>query len=147
MLGGIVDIDYGNYGTKIMLKRRTKKASRTEVLKTSGRQYLVCKECNNEEVLVSMDVGAVTCGRCVQRMSAPPENRQSAVKSDKPRGWHFKMYFEQNGVVYSKGEIITDKKEIAKLKKMSTATPVVKAKKVVKKTAVKRSGKNARTTK
>ena len=151
MLGGIADIDYGNHGTKIMLKRRTKKASRTEVMKTSGRQYLVCKECNNEEVLVSTDIGTVTCGRCVQRMSAPPENRQSAVKSDKPRGWHFKMYFEQNGVVYSKGEIVTDKKEIAKLKKASTETPVVKVKKsatkVVKKTTAKRTSKNARITK
>jgi len=151
MLGGIADIDYGNHGTKIMLKRRIKKASRTEVLKISGRQYLVCKECNDEEVLVSTDIGTVTCGRCVQRMSAPPENRQSAAKSDKPRGWHFKMYFEQNGVVYSKGEIVTDKKEIVKLKKASTETPVLKVKKstakVVKKTAVKRNGKNARTTK
>jgi len=151
MLGGIDDIDYGNHGTKIMLKRRTKKASRAEVMKTSGRQYLVCKECNNEEVLVSTDIGTVTCGRCVQRMSAPPENRQSAVKSDKPRGWHFKMYFEQNGVVYSKGEIVTDKKEIAKLKKASVETPVLKVKKsatkVVKKTTTKRNGKNARTTK
>jgi hypothetical protein len=84
-------------------------------------------------------------------MSAPPENKQSAVKSDKPRGWHFKVYFEQNGVVYSKGEIITDKKEIAKLKKASTSSPVRKVKKsvttVVKKTTTKRSGKNARTAK
>jgi hypothetical protein len=144
MLVGIVDIDYGNHGIKIMLKRRIKKASRTEVMKTSGRHYVLCKECSSEEVLVSIEIGAVTCGRCVQRMSAPPENRHSAVKSDKPRGWHFKVYFEQNGVVYSKGEIVTDKKEIAKLKKLSTATPATKVKKVAKKTVTTRNGKNDR---
>lgn len=137
---------YENYRIKIMLKRRTKKASRTEVMKTTGRQYLLCKECNNEEVLVSTDIGAVTCGYCVQRMSAPPENRQGAGKSDKPRGWHLKAYFEQAGVVYSKGVVVTDKKQIAKLKKASTMVTKVIEKKSTKK-PTNRNSKNARTTK
>jgi hypothetical protein len=134
-----------------MLKRRIKKATQSEVRKVSGRQYLVCKECSNEEVLVGIDIGAVTCGRCVQKMSSPPENRQSIAKSDKPRGWHFKVYFEQNGVVYSKGEIVTDKKEIAKLKKLQASSPAIKVKKslpkAVKGKQPRRTAKNARITK
>jgi len=123
-----------------MLKRRTKKASKSVVAKVSGRQYLVCKECNIEEVLVSNDIAAVTCGYCVQKMIAPPVYKEKIVKSDKPRGWHFKMYFEQDGVVYSKGEVVTDKKEISKLKKSVTDTPA----KSVKKATTKRGTKNAR---
>jgi ribosomal protein S27E len=110
MLGGIDDIDYGNHGTKIMLKRRIKKTSRTEVMKTTGRQYLVCKECNNEEVLVSTDIGAVTCGRCVQRMSAPPQSVQKKPEGEKfPRGWHFKArYVHTDGKVYVRGQLTTE---------------------------------------
>jgi ribosomal protein S27E len=126
-----------------MLKRRTKKASKAVVAKVSGRQYLVCKECNIEEVLVSNDIAAVTCGYCVQKMIAPPAYKEKVAKSDKPRGWHFKAYFEHEGVVYSKGEVVTDKKEISRLKKSMTDTPA----KSVKKVTTKRSTKNARTTK
>ena len=127
-----------------MLKRRIKKASKATVSKVSGRHYLVCTECNIEEVLVGTDIGAAVCGRCVQKMVAPPVYKEKVVKSDKPRGWHFKVYFEHDGIVYSKGEVITDKKEIARLKKSITAT--VKST-VIKKSVKKRGAKNARTTK
>ena len=53
-----------------MLKRRIKKASKATVSKVSGRHYLVCTECNIEEVLVGTDIGATVCGRCVQKMVA-----------------------------------------------------------------------------
>ena len=127
-----------------MLKRRIKKASRTEVMKTSGRHYVLCKECSSEEVLVSIEIGAVTCGRCVQKLVSPPEYKQKVVKSDKPRGWHFKMYFEHDGIAYSKGEVITDKKEIARLKKSIVETDKSTSTKPQLK---KRGAKNARTTK
>lgn len=103
------------------LTRRTKKLSKTMALKISGRHILTCSECNLEEVEVPADVGRVTCCYCVQKMIAPPANYKSkeALESKKPRGWHLKQYYEQDGVVYSKGEVVTDVKEIAKLRKKS----------------------------
>jgi hypothetical protein len=127
-----------------MLKRRIKKASKTTVSKVSGRYYLLCAECNIEEVLVGTDIGTVVCGRCVQKLVSPPEYKQKVVKSDKPRGWHFKMYFEHDGIAYSKGEVITDKKEIARLKKSIVETGKSTSTKPQLK---KRGAKNARTTK
>jgi len=97
------------------LKRRTKKMTKAEVRRVSGTHYVVCKLCQLEEELVPLDIGAVTCARCVQGMITPPiEN----VRSGKPRGWHFKVYFEHDGVVYSKGDIVTDRKEIQRLKSL-----------------------------
>jgi hypothetical protein len=127
-----------------MLKRRIKKASKATVSKVSGRHYLVCTECNIEEVLVGTDVGNVVCGRCVQKMVAPPVYKEKVTKSDKPRGWHFKAYFEHDGIVYSKGEVVTDKKEIARLKKSIVVTVKPTS---TKKQTKKRGTKNARTTK
>lgn len=139
------------------LKRRIKKLTRAEIRKVGGRQYLVCSECGEEEVEVPSDISKVTCAYCVQKMIAPPPNYKKE-KSDKPRGWHFKEYFEHDGVVYSKGREIIDPDEIAELKKLSKKSKmVVKAKTVVKpkkvsklkvtKTKMKRGRKNARTTK
>lgn len=104
-----------------MLKRRTKKLTKSMVRKITGTTYMTCKECNEEEVTVPGDTKAVTCAYCVQKMIAPPPNHRKAEKSDKPRGWHFKAYFEHEGIVYSKGKVVSDKKEIIKLKKSTSA--------------------------
>ena len=142
------------------LKRRIKKLSKAEARKISGRQYLICSECGEEEVEVPSDIGRVTCAYCVQKMVAPPPGyRKDPTGTPKPRGWHFKEYFEQDGVVYSRGEEVTDPERIAELKKASKqpktvvkVTKTVKPKKGVKskvpKTVVKKRGrKSARTTK
>jgi DNA-directed RNA polymerase subunit RPC12/RpoP len=143
------------------LKRRIKKLSKSEIRKVVGRQYLVCSECGAEEVEVPQEIVRVTCAYCVQKMIAPPSGYKTE-KSDKPRGWHFKSYFEQNGVVYSRGVVVTDPVEIKRLRNGGTGEPVIKktnktvAKKAVrklktvKKTPKKvsvRGKKNARSTK
>ena len=115
------------------------------IAKLGGRQLLTCKECNDTEVVVSNDIAAVTCAYCVQKMIAPPDNYVKKSEADKkPRGWHLKIYYEKNGVVYSKGEIVTDPVEIKSLKKQSKllATPKPKVK-----NKVSRGRKNARATK
>lgn len=123
------------------LTRRTKKLTKTMLKKATGTHFLVCKVCGEEELEVNTDVIAVTCGMCVQLMLPPPDNYVKKEKSDKPRGWHFKSYFEQNGVVYSRGVEVTDKNEIEKLRKEAG----VSTKKVTaKKTAKKRGRKHAR---
>lgn len=129
-----------------MLNRRIKKLSKSMVTKITGRQYLTCSQCNIEEVEVPADVSKVTCAHCVQKMIAPPEEVRE--KSDKPRGWHFKVYFEHNGVVYSKGQEITDPEEIARLKKeLKKFKQLAKATAAKPKATVKRGRKNARSSK
>lgn len=108
------------------LKRRIKKLNKSQIKTAVGRHILSCKVCDTVEVEVSTDVVAVTCAYCVQKLVAPPAGITPKEKSDKPRGWHFKMFFEHDGIVYSKGEIVTDAKEIAKLRKLNKTT--VKAK-------------------
>ena len=129
-----------------MLNRRIKKLSKSMVTKITGRQYLTCSQSNTEEVEVPADVSAVTCAHCVQKMIAPPEEVRE--KSDKPRGWHFKVYFEHNGLVYSKGQEITDPEDIARLKKeLKKSKQLAKATTVKPKATVKRGRKNARSSK
>ena len=109
------------------LTRRIKKLTKADVKKVNGRHTVTCKECNLETVEVSESIVAVTCAYCVQKMVAPPAGYVKE-KSDKPRGWHFKSFFEHEGVVYSKGEVVTDPKEIAKLRKSSAVEIKLKAK-------------------
>jgi hypothetical protein len=98
------------------LTRRTKRTQQKSI-QTTGTHYLVCKVCGIEELEASLDISAITCGRCVMKMVAPPVAPAGTVKSDKPRGWHFKAYFEHEGKVYSRGEEITDRATIRALKK------------------------------
>ena len=123
-----------------MLKRRTKKLSKSEVKKLTGVTSVVCSECNLIEVRVPADIGRVTCGRCVQKMISPPAGIRKDT-SNKPRGWHLKAYFEHEGVVYSKGTVVTDTKEITKLKNFN---PLSVKKSVVKKTTTKNKKKPVR---
>ena len=123
-----------------MLTRRTKKLTKSMATKITGRHYLMCVECGLEELEVPADIGKVTCGTCVQKMIAPPEFAASREKSDKPRGWHLKSYFEHEGVIYSRGKVITDANQIKSLK-------TAPAKILTPKIPQKRGRKNARTTK
>lgn len=130
------------------LRRKIKKLSKAAFRKLRGTQILICKECGEVEVEVGNDIVSVICSSCVARMSAPPPQMYTKKVVDptdrKPRGWHFKIYFEQNGVVYSKGEVVTDEATITKLRKEHIGkTPT---KKVPKKSS-KRGRKNARSTK
>lgn len=124
------------------LKRRIKKLSKSEVRKISGRHYLICGECGNEEVEVPSDVARVTCATCVQKMVAPPAGyKKETTGTPKPRGWHFKIYFEQDGIVYSKGVEVTDPAEIKRLKKESLAEPTTQ------KSVTKKVGRKPKVTK
>lgn len=145
------------------LKRRIKKLTKSMVTKMTGTTFLACKECGDIDVMVPADTKSVVCADCVQKWISPPPNYKKE-KSDKPRGWHFMMYFEHDGVVYSKGVEVTDADEIRALKKAhgsskkktvvkaskpktskKKTSKVAKVKKVPKKTVSKRGTKNART--
>ncbi len=93
-----------------MLKRKLTKVSNTlKKLFKSGKnlkKILLCKECDAVEVEVAHDIKAVTCGYCVQRQVAPPENIKPKDSSEKfPRGWALKArYVHTDGRVFEKGK-------------------------------------------
>lgn len=127
-----------------MRKRKIKTLSKSQADAVRGMHYIGCDKCGGD-VLVGKDVGVVICDWCVQLMVPPPQITTVKPKSDKPRGWHFKKYFEHDGIVYSLGEEVTDKTLIAQLKKEQKDV-----KKVVRKTKTKastRGRKHARTSK
>jgi rubrerythrin len=103
-----------------MLKRkRNKKISEKEKARLSsngGSKYLLCKKCGITEVRTNNDTFAVTCGICVAMMMGMPELPKQFQKSGKPKGWHFKNYFEHEGKIYSRGVEITDPQKISELK-------------------------------
>lgn len=130
------------------LKRRIKKLRNSQVAKITGRQMLVCKQCGIEEVKVPADVISIICSYCVQKMVAPPVSG-AKEKSNKPRGWHFKMFFEHEGVVYSKGKIVTDEEKITELRnlKNTVTNDIPKKNNKQKKITGNRGKKNDRITK
>jgi len=94
-----------------MLKKKFTKTSATvQNLMKSGKalkKYLACKECNVVDVEVAADIAAVTCGYCVQRQCAPPEQpRKATPEGEKfPRGWALKTkYVHTDGRVFEKGK-------------------------------------------
>ena len=93
-----------------MLKRKlTKVAEAIKNMLKSGKnkkKYLTCCECNDVEVEVGIDIGAVTCAYCVQRSCAPPPTVQKASEGEKfPRGWALKAtYIHTDGRIFEKGK-------------------------------------------
>jgi hypothetical protein len=96
------------------LKRRTKKLTKTQALRISGTHFLICKECGIEDVQVPKDVSAVTCARCVQRMTDSPFPQKQ--KDDRPKGWQIRPFFEYEGQVFKRGRLVTDETLIFELR-------------------------------
>ena len=65
-------------------------------------RHMECRVCG-ALTEVGEDATAVTCYRCVNELTEPPQFK-SQRKSDKPPGWHFmKVYVHKDGTVYHKG--------------------------------------------
>jgi hypothetical protein len=117
-----------------MLKKKvTKVTTSLKKLLAQGKKSLLCKECERHTVEVAPDIVAVTCGYCVQRQVAPPENIKPKPEGEKfPRGWALKArYIHIDGRVFEKGketgEIVSleqsEKKETVKKKVTKKKTP------------------------
>jgi hypothetical protein len=89
---------------------RSRKGSLTKQYKQPTEYHnLYCCECGHYRFTVRADIAKVTCGACVQKIVAPPENysKQNSPTAGFPRGWHFKKRFEApNGDVYSFGKLV-----------------------------------------
>lgn len=90
-----------------MLKKRSIKTSRTKLptrYSSKEMKFLLCKECNNIGVDVTMDVSAVTCAYCVQRQTMP-EIKSLESKEKFPRGWALRAtYIHTDGRIFEKGK-------------------------------------------
>ena len=76
-----------------------------------GKRYMQCKHCLSEYVSVSKNIVAVTCSRCVTRITTSQMTLEDFYpsmkikKTGRPPGWHFmKEFVDKNGNVFHRGK-------------------------------------------
>ena len=76
-----------------------------------GKRYMQCKHCLSEYVSVSENIVAVTCSRCVTRITTSQMTLEDFFpsmkikKTGRPAGWHWmKEFVDKDGKVYHKGK-------------------------------------------
>ena len=77
-----------------------------------GKRYMQCKHCQSEYVLVSENIVAATCSRCVTRITTSQmaledfyPSWKKKNKTGRPAGWHFMNEFvDKDGNVFHKGK-------------------------------------------
>jgi hypothetical protein len=127
------------------MTRRKKTTSGGDVKKyIHGTEMVTCRECNRHQEKTYAGAAWVICRFCVLKMVGSCGDAPIDTTPPKPRGWHFKKFFEHEGVVYSYGKEVIDDDIIENLRGESSATPT----KPVANREVKRRGrKNASNTK
>ena len=115
-----------------MVKKNKKYMSFQE----DGKRYMQCKHCLSEYVSVSENIVAVTCSRCVTRITTSQMSLEDFYpsmkikKTGRPAGWHWmKEFVDKDGNVFHKG------KEQPELKGTLSPTKVKPRKKKKKLTA------------
>lgn len=94
-----------------MTNRKKQKITKREKL-----IWHICRECHIGGVRTYESVISVICSRCMQENAAPPE-LPGYVPTGRPRGWHFRKFFEHEGKVYSRGKEVQDLDLIEALRK------------------------------
>ena len=76
-----------------------------------GKRYMQCKHCLSEYVSVSENIVAVTCSRCVTRITTSQMTLEDFFpsmkikKTGRPAGWHWMTEFvDKKGNVFHKGK-------------------------------------------
>ena len=77
-----------------------------------GKRYMQCKHCLSEYISVGENIVAVTCSRCVTRITTSQMTLEDFYPSWKkkkptgrPAGWHFmKEFVDKKGNVFHKGK-------------------------------------------
>ena len=76
-----------------------------------GKRYMQCKHCLSEYVSVSENIVAVTCSRCVTRITTSQMSLEDFYpsmkikKTGRPPGWHWmKEFVDKKGNVFHKGK-------------------------------------------
>ena len=96
-----------------MVKKKQKWMSFHE----GGKRFMQCKVCQSEYVQTGEEAVAVTCSRCVTRITVsqmPLEDffpSMKIKKTGRPPGWHFMREFvDKKGNVFHKGKEQTELK-------------------------------------
>jgi hypothetical protein len=126
-----------------MVKKKKEYASFHE----DGKRYMQCKVCQSEYVQTGDDAVAVTCSRCVTRITISQMSLEEMMpslrvkkKTGRPPGWHF-----MNEFVDKKGNVFHKGKEQPELKGTLSSTkvkPIKKKKKLTADEKLKRDLKN-----
>ena len=76
-----------------------------------GKRYMQCKHCQSEYVQTGEDTVAVTCSRCVTRITTSQMTLEDFYpsmkikKTGRPAGWHWMTEFvDKKGNVFHKGK-------------------------------------------
>ena len=76
-----------------------------------GKRYMQCKVCQSEYVQTGEDTVAVTCSRCVTRITVSQMSLEDFFpsmkikKTGRPAGWHWMTEFvDKKGNVFHKGK-------------------------------------------
>ena len=76
-----------------------------------GKRYMQCKICKSEYVQTGEDTVAVTCSRCVTRITTSQMTLEDFFpsmkikKTGRPAGWHWmKEFVDKKGNVFHKGK-------------------------------------------
>ena len=77
----------------------------------NGKRYMQCKVCRSEYVQTGEDAVAVTCSRCVTRITTSQMSLEDFFpsmkikKTGRPAGWHWmKEFVDKKGNVFHKGK-------------------------------------------
>ena len=126
-----------------MVKKNREYMSFTE----DGKRYMQCKHCLSEYVSVGENIVAVTCSRCVTRITTsqmtledfyPSWKKQK--KTGRPAGWHFmKEFVDKDGNVFYKGK---EQPELKGTLKPTKVKPPKKRKKLTYEEKLQRDIKN-----
>ena len=111
-----------------------------------GKRYMQCKHCKSEYVQTSEDAVAVTCSRCVTRITVsqmPLEDffpSMKIKKTGRPAGWHWMIEFvDKKGNVFHKGK---EQPELKGTLSPTKVKPIKKRKKLTADEKLKRDLKN-----
>lgn len=87
-----------------MIRRKIKKFTGT-LSRARKTKELPCRECREEYVEVTADIGSVVCADCVQKMIVAPPAPKVPVGEGFPRGWHLKLHFvAPDGRIFVRGQ-------------------------------------------
>ena len=112
-----------------------------------GKRFMQCKVCKSEYVQTGEDAVAVTCSRCVTRITISQMSLEEMMpslrikkKTGRPVGWHWMSEFvDKKGNVFHKGKEQTELKGTLKPTKVK---PPKKRKKLTADEKLKRDLKN-----
>lgn len=90
-----------------------KKARKNAKVRIVEKENIWCCQCGDGPFISDSDVHDLVCGHCMVLEVMAMEKEEAGEKIDRseyPRGWHLRKYFEApDGRVYEKGKEVNSK--------------------------------------